>query len=91
MAEIGAPKKKISPYFYAMVIGCMAAMPIVMFMGYMLDLSSGDNGQIQIFELLAHSEDYLNEATVNGFFHSLLSGGVTAKSAILGFLQALSS
>ena len=89
MSEIGVPEKKISPYFYAVVIGCIAAMPIVMFMGYMLDLSSGDNGQIQIFELLAHSEDYLNEATVNGFFKAILHGGITTKSAVLGFFASL--
>lgn len=89
MANIGAPEKKISPYFYAVVIGCILAMPIVVFMGYMLDLSSGDNGQIQIFELLAHSEDYLNEATVNGFFKAILHGGITTKSAVLGFFASL--
>lgn len=73
MADIGAPEKKISPYFYAVVIGCIAAMPIVMFMGYML----------------AHSEDYLNEATVNGFFKAILHGGITTKSAVLGFFASL--
>lgn len=89
MANIGAPEKKISPYFYAVVIGCIIAMPIVMFMGYMLDLSAGDNGQIQIFELLANSDEYLSEATVNGFFNSLFSGGLTTKSAVLGFFASL--
>ena len=89
MANIGAPEKKISPYFYAVVIGCILAMPIVMFMGYMLDLSVGDNGQIQIFELLANSDEYLSEATVNGFFNYLFSGGLTTKSAILGFFASL--
>ena len=73
MANIGAPEKKISPYFYAVVIGCILAMPLVMFMGYMLDMSAGDNGQIQIFELLANSDEYLSEATVSGFFNSLFS------------------
>ena len=89
MANIGAPKKKISPYFYAVIIGCILAMPIVMFMGYMLDLSAGDNGQIQIFELLENSDEYLSEATVNGFFNSLFSGGFTTKSAVLGFFASL--
>lgn len=89
MANIGAPEKKISPYFYAVVIGCILAMPIVMFMGYMLDMSAGDNGQIQIFELLANSDEYLSEATVNGFFNALFSGGLTTKSAVLGFFASL--
>lgn len=89
MANIGAPEKKISPYFYAVVIGCILAMPIVVFMGYMLDMSAGDNGQIQIFELLANSDEYLSEATVNGFFNYLFSGGLTTKSAILGFFTSL--
>ena len=89
MANIGAPEKKISPYFYAVVIGCILAMPIVVFMGYMLDMSAGDNGQIQIFELLANSDEYLSEATVNGFFNYLFSGGLTTKSAILGFFASL--
>ena len=89
MANIGAPEKKISPYFYAVIIGCILAMPIVMFMGYMLDISAGDNGQIQIFELLANSDEYLSEATVNGFFNSLFSGGFTTKSAVLGFFASL--
>ena len=89
MANIGAPEKKISPYFYAVVIGCILAMPIVMFMGYMLDMSAGDNGQIQIFELLANSDEYLSEATVNGFFNALFSGGMTTKSAVLGFFASL--
>lgn len=89
MANIGAPKKKISPYFYAVIIGCILAMPIVMFMGYMLDISAGDNGQIQIFELLTNSDEYLNEATVNGFFNSLFSGRFTTKSAVLGFFACL--
>ena len=39
MANMGAPEKKISPYFYAAVIGCIVAMPIVMLLGYLLDLS----------------------------------------------------
>ena len=64
-------------------------MPIVVFMGYMLDMSAGDNGQIQIFELLTNSDEYLNEATVNGFFNSLFSGGFTTKSAVLGFFACL--
>lgn len=89
MVNIGAPEKKISPYFYAVVIGCILAMPIVMFMGYMLDMSAGDNGQIQIFELLANSDEYLSEATLNGFFNSLFSGGLTTKSAVLGFFASL--
>lgn len=89
MANIGASEKKISPYFYAVVIGCILAMPIVMFMGYMLDMSAGDNGQIQIFELLANSDEYLSEATLNGFFNSLFSGGLTTKSAVLGFFASL--
>ena len=29
MANMGAPEKKISPYFYAVVIGCIVAMPVV--------------------------------------------------------------
>lgn len=89
MANIGAPEKKISPYFYAVVIGCILAMPIVVFMGYMLDLSAGDNGQIQIFELLANSDEYLSEASLNGFFNFLFSGGFTTKSAALGFFASL--
>ena len=89
MANIGAPEKKISPYFYAVIIGCILAMPIVMFMGYMLDISAGDNGQIQIFELLANLDEYLSEATVNGFFNSLFSGGLTTKSAVIGFFARL--
>lgn len=89
MANIGAPEKKISPYFYAVVIGCIIAMPIVMFMGYMLDMTAGDNGRIQIFELIANSDEYLSEATVNGFFNSLFSGGLTTKSAVIGFFASL--
>ena len=46
MANMGVPEKKISPYFYAAVIGCIVAMPIVMCFGYLLDLSAGDNGKI---------------------------------------------
>lgn len=88
MANIGAPEKKISPYFYAVVIGCIIAMPIVMFMGYMLDLSARDNGQIQIFKLLANSDEYLGEASLNGFFNVLFSGGLTTKSAVLGFFAS---
>ena len=30
MANMGVPEKKISPYFYAAVIGCIVAMPILM-------------------------------------------------------------
>lgn len=89
MANIGAPEKKISPYFYAVVIGCIIAMPTVMFMGYMLDISAGDNGQIQIFELLANSDEYLAEATLNGLLSALLKGGMTAKATIIGFFASL--
>ena len=85
MANIGASEKKISPYFYAVVIGCIIAMPIVMFMGYMLDLSARDNGQIQIFELLANSDEYLAEATLSGLFAAFFHGGMTAKATIIGF------
>ena len=38
MANMGVPEKKISPYFYAAIIGCIVAMPIVMLFGYLLDL-----------------------------------------------------
>ncbi|MGN0665823.1 MAG: type IV secretory system conjugative DNA transfer family protein [Huintestinicola sp.] len=38
MANMGVPEKKISPYFYAFTAGCVIAMPIVMFLGYLLDL-----------------------------------------------------
>ena len=89
MANIGAPEKKISPYFYAVITGCIIALPAVIFLGYLFDLSAGDEGQIQIFELLSNSEEYLNEATVNGFFNSLFSGGLTTKSAVLGFFASL--
>lgn len=89
MANIGAPEKKISPYFYAVVIGCIIAMPIVMFMGYMLDLSARDNGQIQIFELLANSDEYLAEATLSGLFAAFFHGGMTAKATIIGFFASL--
>ena len=89
MANIGAPEKKISPYFYAVVIGCIIAMPTVMFMGYMLDISAGDNGQIQIFELLANSDEYLAEATLSGLFAAFFHGGMTAKATIIGFFASL--
>lgn len=89
MANMGVPEKKISPYFYAAVIGCIVAMPIVMCFGYLLDLSAGDNGKIQIFELLTNSEEYLSEATVGGFFTALLHGGMTAKATIIGFFASL--
>ncbi len=89
MANMGVPEKKISPYFYAAVIGCIVAMPIVMLLGYLLDLSSGDEGQIQIFELLTNSEEYLSEANVGGFFTALLHGGMTAKATIIGFFASL--
>lgn len=89
MANMGVPEKKISPYFYAVTAGCVIAMPIVMFLGYLLDLSAGDNGQIQIFELLLNSEEYLSEATVGGFFSALLHGGMTAKATVIGFFASL--
>ena len=89
MANIGAPEKKISPYFYAVVIGCIIAMPTVMFMGYMLGISAGDNGQIQIFELLANSDEYLAEATLSGLFAAFFHGGMTAKATIIGFFASL--
>lgn len=89
MANMGVPEKKISPYFYAAVIGCIVAMPIVMCFGYLLDLSSGDEGQIQIFELLTNSEVYLEQASIGGFFTSLIHGGMTAKATIIGFFASL--
>ena len=91
MANIGAPEKKISPYFYAVITGCIIALPAVIFLGYLLDLSAGDEGQIQIFELLSNSEEYLAEATLDGLLSALIKGGMTAKATIIGFLQALSS
>lgn len=89
MANMGVPEKKISAYFYAAVIGCIVAMPIVMLFGYLLDLSSGDEGQIQIFELLTNSEEYLEQASIGGFFTALLHGGMTAKATIIGFFASL--
>lgn len=32
MANMGAPEKKISPYFYAVVIGCLIALSMVIFL-----------------------------------------------------------
>ena len=89
MANIGAPEKKISPYFYAVITGCIIALPAVIFLGYLLDLSAGDEGQIQIFELLSNSEEYLAEATLNGLLFALLKGGMTAKATIIGFFASL--
>ena len=89
MANIGAPEKKISPYFYAVITGCIIALPAVIFLGYLLDLSAGDEGQIQIFELLSNSEEYLAEATLNGLLSALLKGGMTAKATIIGFFASL--
>lgn len=89
MANMGAPEKKISPYFYAVVIGCLIALPAVMFLGYLLDLSAGDNGQIQIFELLSNSENYLSEVTIGGMFETLMQGGMTAKATVIGFFASL--
>lgn len=85
MANIGAPEKKISPYFYAVITGCIIALPAVIFLGYLLDLSAGDEGQIQIFELLSNSEEYLAEATLDGLLSALIKGGMTAKATIIGF------
>lgn len=89
MANMGVPEKKISPYFYAVTAGCVIAMPIVMFLGYLLDLSAGDNGKIQIFELLTNSEEYLEQASIGGFFTSLIHGGMTAKATVIGFFASL--
>ena len=85
MANMGAPEKKISPYFYAVVIGCLIALPMVIFLGYLLDLSAADNGRIQIFELLSNSEEYLGEATISGMFEALIQGGMAAKATVIGF------
>lgn len=89
MANIGAPEKKISPYFYAVITGCIIALPAVIFLGYLLDLSAGDEGQIQIFELLSNSEEYLAEATLDGLLSALIKGGMTAKATIIGFFASL--
>lgn len=89
MANMGVPEKKISPYFYAAVIGCIVAMPIVMCFGYLLDLSAGDSGKIQIFELLTNSEEYLEQASIGGLFSALIHGGMTAKATIIGFFASL--
>lgn len=89
MANMGVPEKKISPYFYAAVIGCIVAMPIVMCFGYLLDLSAGDSGKIQIFELLTNSEEYLEQASIGGLFSALIHGGTTAKATIIGFFASL--
>ena len=89
MANIGAPEKKISPYFYAVITGCIIALPAVIFLGYLLDLSAGDEGQIQIFELFSNSEEYLAEATLDGLLSALLKGGMTAKATIIGFFASL--
>ena len=89
MANIGAPEKKISPYFYAVIIGCIIALPTVMFLGYLLDLSAGDEGQIQIFELLTNREEILSEASVGGMLAYFLKGGMTPKATIIGFFASL--
>ena len=89
MANMGVPEKKISPYFYAAVIGCIVAMPIVMCFGYLLDLSAGDSGKIQIFELLTNSEEYLEQASIGGLFTALIHGGMTAKATIIGFFASI--
>ena len=89
MANIGAPEKKISPYFYAVITGCIIALPAVIFLGYLFDLSAGDEGQIQIFELLSNSEEYLAEATLDGLLSALIKGGMTAKATIIGFFASL--
>lgn len=53
------------------------------------DLSAGDEGQIQIFELLTNGEEILSEASVGGMFSYLLKGGMTAKATVIGFFASL--
>lgn len=86
---IGTPEKKNSPYLYAVIVGCVVALPVVMFLGYLLDLSAGDEGQIQIFELLTNRDEILSDASVGGMFGYLLKGGMTAKVTVIGFFASL--
>lgn len=58
-ANMGIPEKKTDTLLYIIVIACVIAFPVIVLLGYTLEMTADKNGNIQIFEAIESIGEYM--------------------------------
>lgn len=89
-SNMGIPKKKTDTLLYIIIVCCIIAFPIIVLLGYTLEMTADKNGNIQIFEAVGSMAEYMNPANLGNAFKAVLTGsGLTRNSCILGLFGSL--
>ena len=51
-SNMGIPEKKTDTLLYIIIVCCIIAFPVIVLVGYTLEMTAGKNGNIQIFEAI---------------------------------------
>lgn len=90
-ANMGIPEKKTDTLLYIIVIACVIAFPVIVLLGYTLEMTADKNGNIQIFEAIESIGEYMTPGNLGNAFLAVIKGtGMTRNACVIGFLQALS-
>lgn len=89
-SNMGIPEKKTDTLLYIIIVCCIIAFPVIVLMGYTLEMTADDNGNIQIFEAVGNMAEYMTPDNLGNAFTAVLTGsGLTRNSCILGLFGSL--
>lgn len=88
--NMGIPEKKTDTLLYIIIVCCVIAFPVIVLMGYTLEMTTDKNGNIQIFEAVGSIGEYMTPENFGNAFKAVLTGsGLTRNSCILGLFGSL--
>lgn len=88
--NMGIPEKKTDTLLYIIIVCCVIAFPVIVLLGYTLEMTADKNGNIQIFEAVRSIGEYMTPDNLGNAFKAVLTGsGLTRNSFILGLFGSL--
>lgn len=89
-SNMGIPEKKTDTLLYIIIVCCIIAFPVIVLLGYTLEMTADDNGNIRIFEAVGSMAEYMVPDNLGNAFKAVLTGsGLTRNSCILGLFGSL--
>lgn len=89
-ANMGIPEKKTDTLLYIIVIACVIAFPVIVLLGYTLEMTADKNGNIQIFEAIESIGEYMTPGNLGNAFLAVIKGtGMTRNACVIGFFASL--
>lgn len=87
---MGTPDKKTDTLLYIIIAACLIAFPVILLVGYTLEMTADKNGNIQIFEAVSSFGEYMTAGNLGNAFRAVISGGgMTRNACVIGFFGSM--